>query len=270
MRGIRNDYTVYTAPASILNNATAAEAAHANNASIPKGPGGGFIPPGAGIRGRILIQIIDANGIARDVTREILSMGMTEGEPNGIVYLQRPLWAAYMQGSRDRDGGNENLEFLTSAPNSRCIADGEINSANFSIDGNAGYYNTAANNVDDDVHTVAAPYMPTIYTRNDKVRSATDMNRIVPINVYNPREGWIDAGLDESRIFERGMTSVIEINMRNLARWVDGVYDNNLASRNSRRQREYRGAATATLFISPTAGATASGRSLTRRAPSSR
>ena len=29
---------------------------------------------------------------------------MTEGEPNGIVYLQRPLWAAYTQGSRDASG----------------------------------------------------------------------------------------------------------------------------------------------------------------------
>ena len=37
-----------------------------------------------------------------DVTQTILSMGMTEGEPNGIVYLQRPLWAAFVQGSRDR------------------------------------------------------------------------------------------------------------------------------------------------------------------------
>lgn len=241
VRGVR-DYTIWTDPARIdpatdLNNTTVAEADHANNASMPKGPGGGFIPPGAGIRGRILIQIIDQNGVARDVTREVLSMGMTEGEPNGIVYLQRPLWAAYMQGSRDRAGGSLNLEFLTGDPTSRCIADGEIktdfnNPASFPIVANVGYYNAASNNVDDDLHTVAAPYMPTVYIRNDKVRPPQpgkfDMNTIVPINVYNPREGWIDAALDASRIYERGMTSVIEINMRNLARWVDGVYDNNL------------------------------------------
>jgi hypothetical protein len=229
VRGIRNDYSVWTSSASSIN-ATASEASSTNNASVPKGPGGAFIPPGAGVKGRILIQIVGPDGTVRDVTREILSMGMTEGEPNGIVYLQRPLWAAFMQGSRDRDGGNENLEFLTGDPSSRCIADGEINSANFTIDANAGYFNAAANNVDDDLHTTTAPYMPkttTDFMRNDKV-PAGSMNRIVPINVYNPREGWIASPQDETSVFERGMTSVIEINMRNLARWVDGVYDNTL------------------------------------------
>jgi hypothetical protein len=228
VRGVRNDYSIWTSNAAHLN-ATANDAHHDNNSDVPRGaPGGAFIPPGAGIRGRILIQIVAPDGITtRDVTREILSMGMTEGEPNGIVYLQRPLWAAFMQGSRDRDGGNENLEYLTHNAASRCIADGEINSNNFSVDGNGGYYNTSANNTDDDPHLAGAPHMPTTFSRNDKI-PANSMNRIVPINVYNPREGWIDSALDERNIFERGMTSVIEINMRNLARWVDGVYDGNL------------------------------------------
>lgn len=230
VRGIRNDYSVWTSSASSVN-ATASDASNTNNASVPRGPGGGFIPTGAGIKGRILIQIVAPDGTTiRDVTKEVLSMGMTEGEPNGIVYLQRPLWAAFMQGSRDRDGGNENLEFLTSDPSSRCIADGEIDSSKFSIDASAGFYNTAASQVDDDAHTGTTPYTPTTaadFVRNDKI-PAGSMNRIVPINVYNPREGWINSGLAASSIYERGMTSVIEINMRNLARWVDGVYDNTL------------------------------------------
>jgi hypothetical protein len=226
VRGVRNDYSVWTADPNALN-ATASDAHDSNNNAVPKAPGGAFIPPGAGIRGRILIQIVAPDGITtRDVTREILSMGMTEGEPNGIVYLQRPLWAAFMQGSRDRNGGGNSLVALTHGTLSRCIADGEINSNNFALDA-AGVYNTAADNVDDDPHTLAAPYWPAQLTRNDKI-APDSMNRIVPINVYNPREGWINSGLDASQIYERGMTSVVEINMRNLARWVDGVYDTTL------------------------------------------
>src|SRR6185503_9080044 len=37
--------------------------------------------------------------------------------------------------------------------------------------------------------------------------------------------GRINSGLDKHTIYERGMTSAIDINMRNLARWIDGVYD---------------------------------------------
>ena len=69
--------------------------------AIPKSANGAAISPGAGLTGHILIQIVDQNGVWRDVTREILSMGMTVGEPNAIVQLQRPLWAAFTQGSRD-------------------------------------------------------------------------------------------------------------------------------------------------------------------------
>jgi hypothetical protein len=59
------------------------------------------IPAGAGLSGRILIQIVDSTGRVIDVTQQILSLGTTVGEPNAIVTLQRPLWAAFTQGSRD-------------------------------------------------------------------------------------------------------------------------------------------------------------------------
>lgn len=265
VRGVRN-YKVN----AVGLNATAVEAAAANNntapslacptcAIIPRGPGGAFIPPGAGITGRIMIQIVDANGVQRDVTSEVLSMGMTEGEPNGIVYLQRPLWAAFVQGSRDRDGGNENLEFLTGNPNSRAIADGEINFATFdaAIDANGGFYKPAlATDVDDDLHTAAAPYMPlnvNSFLRNDKFDPA-NVNTIVPINVYNPREGWINSGLSAAQVYERGMTSVIEINMRNLARWVDGVYDNTLLSNTNAVSGNINGTDGYILYISDRRG----------------
>jgi hypothetical protein len=247
VRGIRS----YSVPA-LSSNANYADPNGAGYASVPKSPNGGVIPPGAGIQGRILIQIVDSNGMARDVTREILSMGMTEGEPNGIVYLQRPLWAAFMQGHRDRDGGKRNLEFLTSDSTSRCIADGEINSSNFSI-ASAGYYNTSSNNIDDDSHLILTPFMPTQFVRNDRFDAAS-MNRIVPINVYNPREGWIDASLSESSIYERGLTSVIELNMRNLARWADGVYDGNLLSGTSAMSANIHGVEGYIVYISDRRG----------------
>jgi hypothetical protein len=53
-------------------------------------------------------------------------------------------------------------------------------------------------------------------------------NAIVPINVYNVREGLLNSGSTHDAVYERGITSVVELNMRNLARWMDGVYDNNL------------------------------------------
>src|SRR4030095_2811346 len=55
-----------------------------------------------------------------------------------------------------------------------------------------------------------------------------DWNAVVPINVYNIREGRINTALAGGNVYERGITNVIELNMRNLARWVDGVFDNNL------------------------------------------
>jgi hypothetical protein len=55
-----------------------------------------------------------------------------------------------------------------------------------------------------------------------------DWNAIVPINAYNIREGRINNGLAANAVYDRGITPVIELNMHNLARWLDGVYDNNL------------------------------------------
>ncbi|MER3427005.1 MAG: hypothetical protein C4334_02720 [Pyrinomonas sp.] len=200
-----------------------------------------IIPPGAGLSGRILIEIVDAQGNARDVTREILSLGVTEGEPNGIVYLQRPLWAAFMQGSRDRDGRKMSLVDLFDIRYCRWAVDGELKPNNSTaistaaLDSNAGYLRAASTlsngypaNLDDD-----APNDPNVSTTNP-VRGDTPCpsgpcwNTIVPIQVYNVREAWINENLNRFTIYERGLTSVIEINMRNLARWLDGVYDNNL------------------------------------------
>jgi len=57
-----------------------------------------------------------------------------------------------------------------------------------------------------------------------------EWNAIVPINVYNVREGRISTtagspSANANDLYERGVMSVVELNMRNLARWVDGVYD---------------------------------------------
>ena len=43
--------------------------------AMPKSPNGYAIPPGAGITGHILIQIVDANGVARDVTTQSSAWG---------------------------------------------------------------------------------------------------------------------------------------------------------------------------------------------------
>ena len=174
-----------------------------------------YIPPGSGVQGRILIEIIKPDGTSVDVTQTILSMGVTEGEPNGIVYLQRPLWAAYVQGNRDRRGNSFTLSNLTR--NYQSIADGEINDPAGKFYANRGFIDSSISLADDDGGTVTRQAAP----------SGT-YNAIVPINVYNVREGWVRSTLSEYDIYTRGVTSVVELNMRNLARWVDGVYDNNL------------------------------------------
>jgi hypothetical protein len=177
-------------------------------------PSGSYIPRGSGIRGRIYIEVIAPDGTAHDVTQAVLSMGVTEGEPNGIVYLQRPLWAAYVQGNRDRAGNNLTLASLTSTPHA---ADGEIIDPTAHFDAGRGFINTGANLNEDN----AAGEI----IRED---NGINYNQIVPINVYNVREGWFKNSLDIHEIYERGMTSVVEINMKNLARWLDGKYDANL------------------------------------------
>lgn len=174
-----------------------------------------WIPPGSGLNARILIEIVRPDGTALDVTTEILSMGMTVGEPNGIVYLQRPIWAAFVQGSRDRDGNGVDLVGLTQDASKR-IADGEITPAP-GFDATIGHISQST--FDDEVGTVtreASP--PGVY------------DAIYPISVYNVREGWYQSSMVEDNVYERGITSVVDINMRNLARWLDGVYDTNLLS----------------------------------------
>jgi hypothetical protein len=174
-----------------------------------------YVPPGSGVPGRILIEIVKPDGTTVDVTQTILSMGVTEGEPNGIVYLQRPLWAAYLQGSRDRLGNSLTLSNLTR--NYQIIADGEIKDSSSKFYDNRGFINWNVNAIDEDGGTLT----------RDKTPSGT-YNAIVPINVYNVREGWVRSTLSEYEIYTRGVTSVVELNMRNLSRWLDGVYDNNL------------------------------------------
>ncbi|MBS1794896.1 MAG: pilus assembly PilX N-terminal domain-containing protein, partial [Acidobacteria bacterium] len=105
-----------------------------NPAAVP------YVPPGSGVQGRILIEIVKPDGTAVDVTQTILSLGVTEGEPNGIVYLQRPLWAAYLQGSRDRRGNSLTLSNLTR--NYQTIADGEIGDPSALFYANRGFINS--------------------------------------------------------------------------------------------------------------------------------
>lgn len=196
------------------------------------------IPPGAGVKARIYIGIVDANGTERDVTKEILSMGMTVGEPNAIVCLQRPLWASFMQGSRDRKTGgtDDNLvslinnEAVSLGVNKFISADGEIKASAVAVDGLRGFI---TNVTDDDTGQPLrsntppsdTPTTPTAYPN-------LPLNRIDPINVYNVREGWMNqaTGGPEHKVYERGITSVVEINMKNLTRWLDGTYDGNLLS----------------------------------------
>ncbi|HEV7857336.1 MAG TPA: hypothetical protein VGO91_01685 [Pyrinomonadaceae bacterium] len=207
---------------------------------------GAPIPAGAGLKGHILIQIVDSLGVARDVTQQILSMGVTEGEPNSIIQLQRPLWAAFTQGSRDASGltniapnGTTYTNCLTDILNRTSIgADGEIQTKPGPTQAGIGYLTGI---LDDNPGTPQRSDAPPSLNINDwgvntcgggSNKSCwnenSDWNAIVPINVYNVREGHLNTTLNQNNVYERGMTNVIEINMKNLARWVDGVYDANL------------------------------------------
>lgn len=250
VRGVKNYVpTASTANASTGGrNATSAELTSAANSGIDKTTNGAFVPPGSGLKGRILIEVVTPGGAAVDVTEAILSMGVTVGEPNAIVHLQRPLWAAFMQGSRDRAGGNTFLTYFmdNSTANRRSLADGAINIAaagtNRLTMNAAGFINTADLNFDDDPHgsTAATAFLPNAATmaRDDRLpdpatctpRPGCLLNQIVPINVYNVREGRINDTLGSGNVYARGITSVVELNMRNLARWLDGIYDTNLLS----------------------------------------
>jgi hypothetical protein len=179
------------------------------------------IPAGSGVTGKILVEIVPASSTANpsptpiDVTKEILSMGMTEGEPNAIVMLQRPLWAAFTQGSRDSNGLNDYLTYILN--NTTIGADGEIDTTAVVQDTTNGFLTSLT----DDGGKKRADAPPRL--------TDTDFwNAIVPINLYNVREGRINTTLGANAVYERGITNIVEINMRNFARWVDGVYDNNL------------------------------------------
>lgn len=202
-----------------------------NPATPETSSNGRKIPGGSAIPARIYIEIIDPNGASYDVTRTILSMGMTEGEPNAIVLLQRPLWASYIQGTRDSSGSTNPAlngdpvytNCLTDILNkTRIGADGEIKtSGGVPIqDTTYGYLTSLL----DDTASGSQPQ------RSDAPAGAGSWNSIVPINLYNVREGRIHSSLAANSIYERGMTSVVELNMKNLARWLDGVYDGNLLS----------------------------------------
>ncbi len=180
-----------------------------------------YVPPGAGISGKILIEIVKTDGTTVDVTNEILSMGMTVGEPNGIVYLQRPLWAAYAQGSRDSSGNSFDLVNLTR--NYQGFADGEIIGTP-TYDPKGFISETPTNADDDSLSNGGSGVITRLALPNG------GLNIIVPINVYNVREGWYRSQLDENDVYERGITNVVDLNMRNLARWLDGKYDTNLLS----------------------------------------
>ncbi|HSS20263.1 MAG TPA: hypothetical protein VLL54_09320 [Pyrinomonadaceae bacterium] len=211
---------------------------------LVKSANGAVVPYGAGLSGHILIQIVDSTGVWRDVTQEILSMGMTVGEPNAIVQLQRPLWAAFTQGSRDgsttsttpnaalnNDPAYSNS--LTDIVNKTHIAaDGQVNTGTLNLVDPGGYLT----GIVDDTASGSQP------KRNDVAASlnigsfsASMWNSIVPINLYNVREGRLSTSTaspnltsDANQVYERGVTNVVEVNMENLARWMDGIYDLNL------------------------------------------
>lgn len=247
VRMVRSDYNGATLQASSTSagntgglNATATEYTNnLGNAALAayRTPNGAIIPTGSGITGRILIEIVPptaADGTpqpAIDVTQAILSMGVTVGEPNGIIYLQRPEWAAFMQGSRDKDGDASHHNYLTyfldnSVATRRAMADGEI-SKDVAFEP-SGFIYSNDNNFDDDTHSGGTPFLPDAASMARDDKPGSGLNKIVPINVYNVREGHVDEASNETVPYQRGITSVVEINMRNLARWVDGVYDANL------------------------------------------
>lgn len=214
-----------------------------------------YMPPGAGIRGRMLIEIVKPDGTAIDVTQTILSMGVTVGEPNGIVYLQRPLWAAYVQGSRDRLGNGLDLVNLTR--NYQTIADGELPYplASTSFQTNRGFLNLTPLTANEDLLGIVRQTTPQpIPPPPPLIPPPVNYNQIVPINVYNVREGWYRSEMPEADIYERGITSVVEINMRNLARWLDGVYDNNLLAGTNAVSTNIEGSEGYVVYISDRRG----------------
>ena len=64
----------------------------------------------------------------------------------------------------------------------------------------------------------------------------------------------IKARWTNTRIYERGVTSVVELNMRNLARWLDGIYDNNLLSGTNAVSSDIKGEEGYVIYISDRRG----------------
>ena len=199
------------------------------------------IPAGAGLSGRILIQIVDSNGNVIDVTQQILSMGTTVGEPNAIVTLQRPLWAAFTQGSRDGsatsptqnpalNGDPAYFNCLTDVINNTHVAaDGQIRTSPApALDATYGYLTGLVDDASGQpLRADTPPGLDIADWGTANWITNKEWNAIVPINIYNVREGCINS-MNCDAVYERGITNVVELNMRNLARWLDGVYDNNL------------------------------------------
>ena len=200
-------------PGNSLSDAKTVRWAKPTNGNV----GGTFYPTGSGVQGKVLIEIVRPDGAAIDVTQEILSMGITVGEPNAIVMLQRPIWASFVQGSRDRTG--KGFDLVNLIHNSQQVADGEISNPLSSLEPNRGFVNMNPSDADDDGGNFIRESAPTV-----------NYNQIVPINVYNVREGWVRNTMSEYDVYERGITSVVELDMHNLARWIDGVYNTNLLS----------------------------------------
>jgi Tfp pilus assembly protein PilX len=270
VRAVRNDYAgVIPSLSGNSNsttggfNATATNFSNGLNSSIPRSPSGGIIPPGSGVTGRILIEIVPppnpdgTQPAAIDVTQTVLSMGVTVGEPNAIIMLQRPEWAAFMQGERDRKGTNYYLNYFldNGVSNRRALADGEV-SVNIPFN-SVGFITGSDNSLDDDPHSSSSnQFLPTTMARDDK--PGAGLNKIVPINLYNVREGHIDEAADATLLYQRGITSVIDINMRNLARWVDGVYDttlfNGIAAASSPKSANINGTDGYVVYISDRRG----------------
>ncbi len=221
------------------------------------------IPGGAGLSGRILIQIVDNAGNAIDVTQQILSMGVTVGEPNSIVALQRPMWAAFTQGSRDASAGSNTAPDGTAYSNcltdiigkTSVAADGQVRTSPAPTqDATFGYLTGLAD--DTAGQPVRADTPPVLNIADWGTANWTnnkEWNAIVPINVYNVREGCIDA-LNCDAVYERGVTSVVEINMKNLARWIDGVYDTNLLAGTAAVSTNIANPAGYTVYISDRRG----------------
>ncbi|MDQ2936902.1 MAG: hypothetical protein M3R67_05275, partial [Acidobacteriota bacterium] len=157
--------------------------------------------------------------------------------------LQRPLWAGFTQGSRDGSLVALNVALNGDPAYSNCLtdivnrthiaADGEIDAAVVSQNDPGGYLTV----IRDDTLALAQPKRSDVPPAlNIAYFSGNPMwNSIVPINVYNVREGRLTTSTsapnltsDANQVYERGITNVVEINMKNLARWVDGVFDNNL------------------------------------------